>query len=61
MPDIEDVDRANRYHQTLGAKWMCEAFVREMTTTYRLNRHAQEFARHLERKWEDESYWRPQP
>jgi hypothetical protein len=50
---------ANRYHQTLGAKWMCEAIVREMETVFEKNTNAVEFGRHIWRKWEDDSYWRP--
>lgn len=50
---------ANRYHQSLGAKWMCEAIVREMRTRFAQNRSAQEFASHVERKWEEAGYWRP--
>ena len=49
---------ANRYHQTLGAKWMCEAIVREMPGAFR-SRNAQEFAAYIERRWEDPHYWRP--
>jgi len=55
-----DVD-ANRYHQSLGAKWMCEAIVREMKTTFAQNANAREFGHHIARKWEDTGYWRPGP
>jgi hypothetical protein len=50
---------ANRYHQTLGAKWMCEAIEREMATRFAQNANAQEFARHVRQKWMDKAYWRP--
>ena len=50
---------ANRYHQSLGAKWMVEAIIREYRTTFALNKHAREFANSLERRWEDEGFWRP--
>jgi hypothetical protein len=49
---------SNRYHQTLGAKWMVEAIIQECRTTYKLNRHAQVFADSLDRRWEDEKFWR---
>jgi hypothetical protein len=51
-------DFANRYHQTLGAKWMCEAIVRRCRTELRLNRNAQAFADDIERRWAEESFWR---
>jgi hypothetical protein len=55
----EEDAHANRYHQTLGAKWMVEAIVKDCRTRLRLNRNAQEFANDLERRWEDEAFWRP--
>jgi hypothetical protein len=56
-----DAPDANRYHQTLGAKWMVEAIIRECRTKFAQNRNAQEFANDLERRWEDQSFWRPLP
>ncbi len=56
---VENARDANRYHQSLGAKWMCEAIIREQRTKFRENRNAQEFADDLERRWEDEDFWRP--
>jgi hypothetical protein len=52
-------EEANRYHQTLGAKWMCDAIVLWCRTTLRLNRNAQAFANDVQSKWQDESFWRP--
>lgn len=49
---------ANRYHQALGAKWMCEAIVRWCRTTLRQNRNAQSFADDIELKWADDAFWR---
>jgi hypothetical protein len=57
--DKDQADFANRYHQALGAKWMCEAIVREMTTGFALNASAQAFALHVAQKWRDGAYWRP--
>ena len=54
-----DAADANRYHQRLGAKWMCEAIVREINGAFSQNRHARAFAEHIARKWEVVSYWRP--
>jgi hypothetical protein len=56
---FEALASANRYHQRLGAKWMVEAIIRECRTTLALNRNAQDFANDLERRWEDEAFWRP--
>ncbi len=62
-PDLavpsDDPSTANHYHQSLGAKWMCEALVREMRSAFAQNRNAQNFAEHIARKWEDNAYWRP--
>jgi hypothetical protein len=58
---MEDAKDANRYHQRLGAKWMVEAIVRDCRERLRLNKHAQEFANDIERKWEDDAFWRPAP
>ena len=55
----EHNDDANRYHQSLGAKWMCEAIVREMGGAFSQNRHARAFAEHIARKWSEAGYWRP--
>ena len=55
---VHDVE-ANRYHQSLGARWMCEAIAREARTTFRLNRNFVELARELADKWSDLAYWRP--
>jgi hypothetical protein len=57
---LNDLDRpdANRYHQRLGAKWMVEAIVRDCRERLKLNKHAQEFANDIERKWEDDAFWR---
>jgi hypothetical protein len=55
---LNERSEANRYHQALGAKWMCEAFVREVEATYSQNRHAREWSEHLKDKWQDSSYWR---
>lgn len=55
-----DGGQASRgYHQRLGAKWMCDAIVRWLRTTFVQNRNAQWLASDLERKWEDEDFWRP--
>jgi hypothetical protein len=57
----EHAQDANKYHQSLGAKWMLEAIIKEYRTTYRLNKHAIEFAKDLERQYkEDPEFWRPE-
>ena len=58
-PDWADWMATNEYHQSLGAKWMCEAIVRKCETTFALNRSAQQFATMFARKWEAPSFWRP--
>jgi hypothetical protein len=55
----EDHSDANRYHQTLGAKWMCDAIVNWCRTVLRLNRSARAFADDIQSRWQDESFWRP--
>ena len=47
-------DDANRYHQRLGAKWMCEALVRWLRTS------GLACAADIERRWEDDAFWRPE-
>lgn len=44
---------ANNYHQSLGAKWMCEAIVSKYAPDER------EFVHAFARKWQDASFWRP--
>ncbi len=59
LNEVAAESTANRYHQRLGAKWMCEAIVRDMNSTFRLNANAQGFAKHVSHKWEDTGYWYP--
>jgi hypothetical protein len=50
---------ANRYQQSLGAKWMCEAIVKFLRSSTKLDWSAQRLARMVDRKWEDLGFWRP--
>lgn len=50
---------ANTYHQRLGAKWMCEAIVRDIRLAPVKTLGRSETADYYERKWEDASFWRP--
>lgn len=59
MNKLSGAEDANRYHQALGAKWMVEAIVRHMRTTYQLDAEDTALAKELERKWEDKGFWRP--
>ena len=52
-PDWADWMATNEYHQSLGAKWMCEAIVSKYAPDER------EFVHAFARKWEDPSFWRP--
>ena len=52
-PDWADWMATNEYHQSLGAKWMCEAIVSKYAPDER------EFVHAFARKWEDASFWRP--
>ena len=52
-PDWADWMATNEYHQSLGAKWMCEAIAREYAPDER------EFVHAFARKWQDPSFWRP--
>jgi hypothetical protein len=56
---VNDRSEEVLYHQMLGAKWMVEAIVSEMRSTFRENRNAQELATHIENKWQVVDYWRP--
>jgi hypothetical protein len=55
---------ANRYHQALGAKWMCEAIVKWLRTPLpgtlcEDQERDERIADSLVRRWEDKSFWRP--
>jgi hypothetical protein len=55
---------ANHYHQSLGAKWMCEAIVRWLRTPVpgtlcEDQERDERIADSLVRRWEDERFWRP--
>jgi hypothetical protein len=39
---------------------MCEAIARWCRTTLVQNRNAQAFAAEVERRWEDDAFWRPE-
>ena len=48
---------ANRYHQALGAKWMCEAIVRFLRSTTRPYWSAHRLASMIEPRWQDSDFW----